>query len=90
MRIVLSQFVMRVNKLRVISYHILSLLVYLLLLCNLFFQMYGDQLPHQLADFLTMLASSMITVNLLGSISLKNDLRCFKFSRILKILLNGN
>ena len=52
--LVLSQFVMRVNKQKVINYHIPSLLVYLLLHYNLSFQMCGGQPPPHLVDFLIM------------------------------------
>ena len=53
MRIVLSQFVIRVNKQKVINYLIPSLLVCLLLLYKLYFQMYGDNPRLQVGDFLT-------------------------------------
>ena len=50
MKLVLSQFVIHVNKLKVISYHILYLLASPLHPYNLYSQMYGDQLPVQLVD----------------------------------------
>mgnify|MGYP005846244307 CR=1 FL=1 len=50
MRLVLSQFVIHVNKLKVISYHILSLPISLLHPYNLYSQMFGDQLLFQSVD----------------------------------------
>ena len=47
MSLVLSQFVIRVNKQKVINYLILFLLVCPLLPYNLSFQMYGGQLLFQ-------------------------------------------
>jgi hypothetical protein len=52
MSLVLSQFVIRVNKQKVINYLTLSLQVCLLPHYNLYFHMYGGQLLLQLVEII--------------------------------------
>ena len=75
-----SLFVMLVNKQKVVSYPILSLIVFPLCLSNLFFRMYGVLRLLRLVAISIMSASLTIIVNLCGFFFLSISLMCMMCS----------